>query len=331
MPLSYSAFGLALCANHPLPGLIPCSALPPTDTRIWLDTMPAAFTGSALHWDTWYVSDEHDGHMPLLRVWRLAGGDCFRLLYSDGVEFVVARDGSDVWVAWPDSSSLEDAATYLLGPVLGLVLRLRGVTCLHASAVAIGDRAVVLLGPASAGKSTSAAAFARMGYPVLTDDVAALAERDGVFLVQPAYPQLRLWPDAVAVLFGSADALPRLTPTWDKRALDLTETAGRFQQQPLPLAAIYVLAARAAGPEPRIDGLHGREALMTLVANAYVSYLQDATMRSQEFDALGRVVARVPVRRVVPPADPAAVSRLCRHILSDCEALGCTASPTTAR
>jgi hypothetical protein len=106
---------------------------------------------------------------------------------------------------------------------------------------------------------------------------------------------------------------------------------GRFQEQPLPLAAIYVLAERAPAPEPRIDGLHGREALMTLVANAYVSYLQDAAMRSQEFGALGRVVAHVPVRRVVPPADPAGVSRLCRFILTDYEALGCTASPTTAR
>jgi hypothetical protein len=264
-------------------------------------------------------------------VWRLAGGDCFRLLYSDGVEFFVARDGSEVWAAWPDASSLEDAATYLLGPVLGFVLRLRGIACLHASAVAVGNRAIVLLGPASAGKSTTASAFAGMGYPVLTDDVVALAESAGVVLVQPAYPQLRLWPDAVALLFGTADALPRLTPSWEKRALDLAHTAGRFQQQAVPLAAIYLLDARAPAPEPRIDGLHGREALMTLVANAYVSYLQDAAMRSQEFGALGRVVASVPVRRVVPPPDPAGVSRLCRHILSDCEALGCTASPTTAR
>lgn len=331
MPLLYSAFGLALRANLPLPGLITCSARFHSDIQIWLDAMPVAFTESTLQWDAWYVSDERDGHTPSLRVWRLAGGACFRLLYSDGVEFFVNREGSEVWAAWPGASSLEDAATYLLGPVLGLVLRLRGVTCLHASAVAVGGRAIALLGPASAGKSTTAAAFAGMGYPVLTDDVVALAESAGGVLVQPAYPQIRLWPDAVALLFGTADALPRLTPSWDKRALDLAQTAGRFQQEPLPLAAIYVLAERAPAPEPRIDGLYGREALMTLVANAYVSYLQDAAMRSQEFGALARVAASVPVRRVVPPADPAGVSRLCRHILTDCEALGCTASPTTAR
>ncbi len=37
----------------------------------------------------------------------------------------------------------------LLGLILGFVLRLRGVTCLHASAIAVRDRAIALLGPAS--------------------------------------------------------------------------------------------------------------------------------------------------------------------------------------
>jgi hypothetical protein len=329
--LFYSAFGLTLSANRPLPGLHPCPASAAADVRLWLQKMPAAFTAIAQHRDTWYVSDERDDGVPSLRVWRSESGDCFRLLYSDGVDFVVASDGSEVWAAWPDSSSLEDAATYLLGPILGFVLRLRGVACLHASAVAVGNRAIVLLGPAGAGKSTTAAAFAGMGHPVLTDDVVAMTESAAGIMAQPAFPQIRLWPDAVALLFGTADALPRLTPSWDKCALDLAQTAGRFRQQPLPIGAIYVLAERAPTPEPRVDGVHGREALMTLVANAYVSYLQDASMRSQEFDSLGRVAAAVPLRRVVPPADPPGVSRLCRVILTDCEALGCTASATTAR
>jgi len=149
--------------------------------------------------------------------------------------------------------------------------------------------------------------------------------------VQPAYPQLRLWPDSVALLYGAADALPRLTPTWDKRALDLTENGCRFQKQPLPLAAIYVLAERSPDPEPRIEGLQGRESLLTLLANTYVGYLLDATMRGQEFESLGRLVSSVHVRRVVASADPTHISGLCARIVDDCEALGCTASPTMAR
>ena len=253
------------------------------------------------------------------------------MLYCDGTEFFVNREGSQVWATWPDSLTLEDTATYLLGPVLGFVLRLRGVTCLHASAVAVGDRVIALMGPANAGKSTTAAAMARLGCPVLTDDIVALTEDAGIFGVQPGYPQLRLWPDSVALLYGAEDALPALTPTWDKRALDLNRNGYSFQCRPLPLAAIYVLDERSRNPEPRIGGIHGRESLLTLLANTYVGYLLDAKMRGQQFESLGRLMASVPVRRVVPSADPAHLSRLCTRILDDCEALACTASPTTAR
>ena len=221
-------------------------------------------------------------------------------------EFFVDRQGRAVWATWPDSLTLEDAAIYLLGPVLGLVLRLADITCLHASAVTVGDRAIAFVGPPNAGKSTTAAAFARMDHPVLTDDIVALApNRDEIPRVLPAYPHLRLWPDSVALLYGSEEALPRLTPTWDKRALDLTQNGYRFEQRTLPLAAIYVLAGRSPDAEPSIQELRGRECLLTLLANTYVGYLLDAAMRAQEFEALGQLVRSVPVRRVVPRTDPA--------------------------
>jgi hypothetical protein len=167
-----------------------------------------------------------------------------------------------------------------------------------------------------------------MGHRVLTDDIVALSERDEVVRVQPAYPQLRLWPESVALLYGTADALPRLTPTWDKRALDLTTNGGRFQEQPLPLAAIYLLAERSGSGAT--NSHHGREPA-DAPANTYVGYLLDPAMRGQEFESLGRLVASVHVRRVVPSADLTHISRLCASIVDDCEALGCTASPTMAR
>ncbi|MGH9371408.1 MAG: serine/threonine protein kinase [Vicinamibacterales bacterium] len=327
----YSVFGLSLITNRPIPGLVPLSETSSADIRISLDDARRQ-PGRPLHpEELWYVSDERDGQAPALRVWRVADGAYFRLAYSDGTEFLVDRAGREVRAAWPDSSTLEDTSIYLLGPVLGFVLRLRGMTCLHASAVAAGDRAIALVGCANAGKSTAAAAFCRMGYPVLADDIVALSERDGAFHVQPAYPQLRLWPDAVCFLYGSADALPPLTPTWDKRALDLSQNGCRFQQHPLPLGAIYVLAGRSSDAALCMESLRGRERLLPLLANTYVSYLLDASMRAREFASLGRLVSSVPVRRVVPPADPGQLTRLCDRILDDYEGLGCTASPITAR
>src|SRR5690349_20774404 len=84
--------------------------------------------------DVLYASAETNAAgRPLLTVARVRGGTFFWLRYADGTEFVVDREGAGVWMRWPPPWTLDDVATYLLGPVLGFVLRLRGTTCLHAS------------------------------------------------------------------------------------------------------------------------------------------------------------------------------------------------------
>ncbi|MBA3757231.1 MAG: hypothetical protein H0X02_13890 [Nitrosomonas sp.] len=217
--------------------------------------------------------------------------------------------------------TLEDTATYLLGPVLGFILRLRGHTCLHASAIAVGDAAIALLGPAGAGKSTTAAAFAKANYPVLSDDVVALSHEGDEFLVQPAYPRLRLWPNSVNTLYGSVDALPRLTPSWDKRYLDLTLDGYQFHQQPLPLRAIYILQERTKDPAPFVEAVPPGIGLISLVGNTYSTHLLDKTMRANEFRSLDRLLASVPLRQVTPHADPTYLTDLCDTILRDYQAL----------
>ncbi len=89
----------------------------------------------------------------------------------------------------PSTFTLADIVPYLQGQLLGLVQRLRGVTCLHASAILIGDRAIAVAGFAGAGKSSTAAAFLQMGFPVLADDVVPVFEEAGKFMVQPAHPR----------------------------------------------------------------------------------------------------------------------------------------------
>jgi hypothetical protein len=267
----------------------------------------------------WYVSAYQDKNgTPSLKISRLKDGAYFHLKYCDGTQFVVDHQGTQIWATWSSELTLEDTATYLLGPVLGFVLRLRGITCLHASAIAVGGLAIALVGPAGVGKSTTAAAFARQGYPVLAEDIVALIDTQRYLSVQPGYPQVRLWPDSVKALYNSDNALPRLTPTWDKRYLDLTAPGYRFQQQPLPLAAVYMLGERSYDPiAPCIGKLPPRAALMGLIVNTYVNYLLDKAMRAQDFHLLARLVSHVPVTQVTPSAHPMKLLALCSTILDD--------------
>jgi hypothetical protein len=317
--VSHVIYGLRLTSNLALPGLT-CAedVLSRYDLNVHLQESPAfplpiLAPTKVLHTSQWTDVNEQ----PILRVGVLRGGEYFGFFYSDGVRFVVDRRGSEVWADWPDNYSLEDACTYLLGPVMGFVLRLRGVVCLHASAVAIGDQAIALVGLAGAGKSTTAAAFGRCGFPVLSDDVVALADRKEYFLVQPGYPRVNLWPDSVRKLFGSEDALPRITPTWGKRYMALGENTFPFASRPLPLTAIYFLSGAEVSKGPVIEKVVSSEAFMSLVANTYLNYLLDRDMRAREFDALSRVLTAVSVRRSRPAADSRAISDLCETIAAD--------------
>jgi hypothetical protein len=324
LKIEHCVYGLRLSADVVIPGLEPIANPERCDLDIRLlpDT-DAVFEDRRFSRDLFYTESPNSGaELPTLSVWRSASGDSFRFAYQDGTEFVLDRTDRRIWSRWPAPSTLEDAATYLLGPILGYWLRLQGVTCLHASAIAVDGRAIALVGPHHAGKSTTAAAFARRGYPILSEDVVALRQQEGAFMVSPGYPLLRLWPASVRHLFGRAEALPRLTPNWDKCYLDLRAGVDRFQRDPLPLAAIYLLGDRRADPAaPAVEAVTSASRLMMLVANTYANYLLDEPSRAQEFQTLGRLIARVPVRRVIPHVDPAFLPRLCDVILDDCRSL----------
>ena len=318
MPYRCSIYGLGVVANKTIPG-VPASPVASEDVRITFGSLPTwLHEVSNNEIETTYIADYTDecGN-PALRVFRLLDGKYYRFSYADRTEFVLDHAGTEIWSVWPEPFTLEDATTYLLGPIMGFVMLLRGVVCLHASAIAIGSDAIALVGPAGSGKSTTAAAFAQRGFSILAEDVVTLDDRGDHFLVQPAYPCIRLWPASVKALYGTESHLPKLTPNWDKCYLDLTE---QFQKQPLPLAAIYVLDERRDDSSaPYIEPLDRSVALMSLVANTYATKLMDKQMRAREFDLLTRVLNNVPLRRVTPHADSARIFELCDRIFEDFE------------
>jgi energy-coupling factor transporter ATP-binding protein EcfA2 len=248
--------------------------------------------------------------------------DFFELAYGDAARFLVDGGAKRLWGTCLAPLTLEDLGTYLLGPVLGFVLRRRGAIALHASSVCLSGQAVVLCGPSESGKSTTAAALALRGVPVIAEDISPLSESDGWLYVEPGYPRVCLWPDTVKSLFGAENSLPLLTPTWEKCFLALDGVSARFESLARPLGAVYLLGPRVDETNaPRIEDLGGRDALLELVQNTYMNWLLDRSRRAAELDALSKLVTEVPVRRIVPHSDPVRLGALCDLILKDAEHL----------
>jgi len=313
---------LALDSARPIPCLEPCSTDGVPDLVVHLvGDAPLPDRGPI---GVLYYSSEafNDDGRPLLVVRRSEDRQWYSFEYSDGTRFLIGERGSEVMAHWPAPLTIEDATTYLMGPVLAFVLRLKGRVCLHASAIAVGDHAVAFVGPSGAGKSTLAAALASRGMRVVSEDVLPLRLEGGRVWVDPGGPLIRLWQASVHSLFGSPDAMPLLTPNWDKRFQPLSAESGNFMPESCPLRAIYLLAPRKPSqPKAVIAALGGRDALMGLVVNTYANKLLDPEMRAQEFVLLGQLVATTLVRTLEFGDDFQLLPEVCADLLHDVAAL----------
>ncbi len=225
-PWYYKAYGLVIASELPLPPLQPVNpgvadlvirrgqlpeAPPFGETKIVRANLNARFAqrGSNQLWLDW---------SPLIS-----------FMAVNGTELVVETSLTD-----EDLVSL-----FTLSEALGLILFQKGYFLLHGSAVRLGAGAVLFLGEPGAGKSTTIAAFAQKGCPVISDDMVCILPRSpGQHLIIPAFPQIKLWK-------SSADGLrlPKETMVPVRDGVDKFSwhDAHLFEDQPVPLKQIYVL------------------------------------------------------------------------------------------
>lgn len=314
--ISYHAFGLHINASGAIPMLTPLEngqADGEAELMVWLQSRPK-LEGEGVRT---FPPEGCNPAQPGRTVTWYPKPNCTRVHYPDDTEFYIDGDNRTIWANWSEPWTADDMSTYLLGPILGYVLRRMGRVALHASSIASGQHACAFLGSAGAGKSTTAAAFAQKNVPVLADDLSALEERHSTFWVQPSYGHLRLWPESSEMLFGSREALPLITPNWNKRDVDLA-SQDRFCREPRQLSMIYWLAPRTADPRaPFVEPLDPVDQMMRLVENSYGNVLLDRELRTKEFVTLGRLLKTVEVRKLVPHISPDRLSHMLDLVLDD--------------
>jgi hypothetical protein len=270
----HTAAGYTIAADRLLPGFPP--ALDPESPDICVHTTAPP------HWDD---------------------ADGYHFEYRDHTQFWIDARGRNIWCTW--QTTLEDACTYLAGSVLGLALRARGDLAIHASAVVIDGRALLVAGSHGCGKSTTAAAFGTRGYDVLADDVVRLARSDEHWIAHPYTSMLRLWPDSEQHVLGTCDNLPRIVPSWEKRALHPGAHGVSWASRPAPLGWVVVLGGPgAATVTVCVAALPAREALLALSANSSAAHAIGADVRAREFEQVATLVRTVPCATIesAPPS-----------------------------
>jgi hypothetical protein len=296
----YRHYGLTVEANVALPGLPSTEAGSP-DVHVEVTR-----ARERPHVDcSWAAINSLPG------AWRAPAGTGSRLrLQFDGVEgawgdFLIDDRGENVQLTLDETSDLDDACELLISSVFSCVLSQRGLTCLHASVVAIDDRAVALVGAKGAGKSTLALALARRGGRLISDDVAALSVHDGTCWVATGRPALRMRPDSAASLGAGFTALRPVwataPPSLDKRYYEATGSVRGSSPTRLPLAGVFVLAPRGGTAAPEVRAMAPGELLPVLLANRHTASVLDRAGHRRDFAFLGALVRCVPGRELMRP------------------------------
>lgn len=237
--------------------------------------------------------------------------EIFRFFLDVG-SFLV-RDGREIIVDPAPGAEERVVRNFLLGFAMGAVLYQRGFLALHGSGVSIGGGVAVFLGSSGRGKSTIAAALGANGHPLVVDDVVAIkANSDDVPVVYPAFPQLKLWPDAAESLGYDINDLPIISPRETKRAARLTRG---FSIEPLPLGRVYIIEE---GDSIAIIPLSKQKAIMQLIRNTYtIRYLKAGVNVPGHFLHCANVARAVPVCRLIRPNDLKLLPEVVRVIEDD--------------
>jgi len=248
--------------------------------------------------------------------WRLR----YHARSGEALEFVFDSKASqlDIRCTLPDLTG--DVVAVLIGPALATALYLRGIPVLHASAVAVDGKAILVAGLAGAGKSTLTAALVANGAPLLAEDLAVLTFGENTIAVQAGYPRLRLCPDATSVAGRAAPDLPRVFSGFvsdDKRWVEATALPGGFCATPAPLGGIYLLAPRHSDRKALvIEPLPPHRAGLALLDHLYgARWLRIPKVKALEWCA--KIAGRPPVRVVHAPPGLERVNETAEAIVAD--------------
>jgi hypothetical protein len=284
------ALGLTLISGWPLIGF-PEVAAGAADVGTELSIAPAASLRGLARRPT----------MRVVREARWPTGELALMVHHEaGLGYLVTETGVGSFLVAEDAGSIQCAPACsepwrwqrgLLNHALPVAATLRGAEVLHASAVALGGRAVAFAGRSTAGKTSVALNLVKRGAVFVADDAIAVEAHDDAVVVHPGPPLSNLARPERERLSreGGADIARTIG---DPDAYKALVTLARADRE-LPLSALYLIERDAAyeslsfvrlPPEP-----------VPVLASSYVLSVRTPERLANQLDVCAQIARRVPL------------------------------------
>lgn len=198
-----------------------------------------------------------------------------------------------------DDNTLEHL---LVDQVLPRFLAHEGDLLLHACAVVIAGRTVLILGESGWGKSTLAALMRRAGHELLSDDCVHIRSRGDGFVALPTYPSLRLFADSLDQVFPDAIGATAVAGYSGKRRLPMpSPEAAAIGSE---IAALYLLDEPSDNyPDLEIRPMRPVSACLELMRHSFKLDIEDRLRTQRLFAACSDLARAVPAFSLDYPRD----------------------------
>ena len=187
----YKIYGLTLESDYEFPQFVGIDPVDEADIHIVYGNIPQDIYD--------YVEKGYytaDGHK---EKWFVNRTGIFWIHGNDTINFA-AHEGQ----------SVDDAAQYLPGMALSILLWFREMIMIHGACLRYKGKTVVVSGYSGAGKSSITTELIKRGALLIADDVTGIQEENGVYYSYPAFPAQKLCKDQVEKNNMDAESLKQI-------------------------------------------------------------------------------------------------------------------------
>lgn len=223
-----------------------------------------------------------------------------RVLFKiENIAIFAIEEGNKITVYPLDDYNERIVKLYILGTCVGVLLFQRNILPLHGSAIAIDGKAYLFIGEQGAGKSTLAATFIKNGYQLISDDVIPISINDELVpMVLPAYPQQKLWDDALSNIGKNPADFQSIYGREKKYCVPVVD---KFCYDPMPLGGIFELR-KTDKEQLTIDSINGLQCLNILSMHTYRNQLLNKMgLINWHFRCITQLVNNISVSQIKRP------------------------------
>ena len=234
----------------------------------------------------------------------------FLLKVPDIADYFV-KNANEITVSRNKNVDDSEINLFLLGSAFGAVIYQQKKVPFHGSTVIINNKAIIISGVSGAGKSTTVASLIQKNYPLLSDDVTVLNEKEGNIIASSGFPQVKLWLDSLNMMDLSPEKLKRIRPQLEKFKFPVKN----FIEGEKQVDSIFIIMKKnTEGVE--IEEIKGVDKFKILTNNTYrKQFVPALKLEKEQFKIVALLAAKVKLYTISRPNGTNTIDEVSKMII----------------